>query len=49
VTNARHAEFRAAQYIREYVDRGYEIEPPFEDWEIERHYPHDHPHSGPMP
>jgi hypothetical protein len=33
VTNARHAGFRAAQYIREYVDRGYEIEPRFEDLE----------------
>jgi hypothetical protein len=31
VTNARHAEFPAARYIREYVDRGYEIEPPFEN------------------
>jgi hypothetical protein len=39
VTNARHAEFRAAQYIRGYIDRGYEIEPPFEDWEIGCHYP----------
>ncbi|TML83044.1 MAG: hypothetical protein E6G08_20880 [Actinobacteria bacterium] len=37
VTNARHAEFRAAQYTREYFDRGYEIKPPLKDWEIERH------------
>ena len=49
MTNARHAELRAAQCIRGYVDRGYEIEPPFEDLEIERHNPNDDPHSGPMP
>lgn len=35
VTNAKHAERRAAQFIRQYVDRGYTVEPPFEGWEVE--------------
>jgi hypothetical protein len=34
VTNAKHAERRAAQWIRSYVDSSYEVDPPFEDWEI---------------
>lgn len=34
VQNARHAEHRAAQYIRSYVDPTYVVEPPFEDWEV---------------
>lgn len=33
VLNAKHAEHRAAQCIRSYVERGYVVEPPFEDWE----------------
>lgn len=36
VTNARHAEQRAAQYILEYVT-GRQVDPPFEDWEVELH------------
>jgi hypothetical protein len=39
VTNAKYAEKRAAQYIRSYCDNTYEVEPPFEDWEIELHEP----------
>lgn len=49
VTNAGEAEFRAAQYIRSYIDRGYVVEPPFEDRETELHYPREYPHSGAMP
>lgn len=35
VLNYRYCENRAAQYIRSYFDRDYQIEPPLEDWEIE--------------
>lgn len=34
VLNEKHAERRAAQYIRSYVDPGYVVEPPLEDWEV---------------
>jgi hypothetical protein len=34
VVNARHAEQRAAQWLRSYIDPTYEVEPPFEDWEV---------------
>ena len=34
VLNAKQAEHRAAQFIRSYVDRAYEVTPPFEDWEV---------------
>jgi hypothetical protein len=37
VTNFREAERRAAQYIREYCDPDYVVEPPFADWEVELH------------
>jgi|ERR1041385_1910789 hypothetical protein len=33
VLNEKHAEKRAAQFIRSYVQQGYVVEPPFEDWE----------------
>lgn len=33
VLNAKHAERRAAQWIRRYVDPSYQVDPPFEDWE----------------
>jgi hypothetical protein len=39
VLNAKHAERRAAQWIRRYVDRGYVIEPPLEHWEVALHEP----------
>ena len=35
VTNAKYAEMRAAQYIREYCDPGYAPDKPLEDWEVE--------------
>jgi hypothetical protein len=34
VLNAKHAERRAAQYIRSYVQSDYVVVPPFEDWEV---------------
>lgn len=37
VCNAKAAELRAAQYIRRYVDAGYVVEPPFEEWEVALH------------
>lgn len=37
VLNSKHAEKRAAQYIRRYVDSSYKIEPELEAWEVELH------------
>lgn len=37
VTNYKYCEQRAAQYIRRYFDRTYEVTPPFLDWELELH------------
>lgn len=37
VLNAKHAEHRAAQFIRSYVERAYRVDPPFEDWEVALH------------
>ncbi len=38
VTNAKAAEKRAAQYIRQYVEGSkYVVEPPFESWEVALH------------
>ena len=34
-TNEKHAEHRAAQYIRSYCDPTYVVDPPFENWEVE--------------
>lgn len=34
-TNEKYAEHRAAQYIRWYCDPTYEVDPPFEIWEME--------------
>ncbi|WP_171182396.1 hypothetical protein [Ruegeria sp. HKCCD8929] len=39
VLNAKYAERRAAQYLRSYCDPKYEVEPPFEGWEVELHEP----------
>lgn len=33
--NYLYSEKRAAQYIRHYLDGNYEVEPPFEMWEME--------------
>lgn len=35
--NYQYSEKRAAQYIRRYFDRNYEVEPPFEPWELENY------------
>jgi hypothetical protein len=37
VGNAARASRRAAQSIRLFVEPGYVVEPPFEEWEIELH------------
>jgi hypothetical protein len=38
VTNAKHAEKRAAQFIRQYVEGArYVVEPPFAPWEVALH------------
>jgi hypothetical protein len=37
LTNAKHAEKRAAQFVRSYVDPNYTVDPPFEDWEVHLH------------
>ncbi len=37
VSNAKHAEYRAAQFIRSYVDPSYHVDPPFEDCEVALH------------
>lgn len=47
VTNAKEAEFRAAQSLRSYLDRGYPVEPPLAESELELH-PYSGPSSGPM-
>ena len=47
-TNANEAEIRAAQYIRGYCDPEYTVDPPFEDWEIDRP-PREGKKLGPMP
>ncbi|MFC5863833.1 hypothetical protein ACFPT7_16110 [Acidicapsa dinghuensis] len=39
VVNAKYAERRAAQWLRRYIDRSYEVLPPFEFWEVELHGP----------
>ncbi|MGZ4963479.1 MAG: DUF7677 family protein [Limisphaerales bacterium] len=39
VLNAKHAEKRATDYLRSYCDRSFNVEPPFEDWELELHEP----------
>ena len=35
VLNAKYAEKRATDYIRQYCDQNFKVEPKFEDWEIE--------------
>ncbi|MFI1279226.1 hypothetical protein ACH4U5_00365 [Streptomyces sp. NPDC020858] len=37
--NDGDAQYRAAQWIRERCDPGYQVEPPFEAWETELHGP----------
>ena len=37
VIDAATAQKRSAQYIREYFDKDYVVEPPFEQWELDLH------------
>lgn len=37
VLNAKRAERRAAQWLRNYIDPTYDITPPYESWEVELH------------
>ena len=39
VLNAQHAQKRATDYLRAYCVRGFKVEPPFADWELELHDP----------
>jgi hypothetical protein len=45
--NAKYAEHRAAQWIRQYCDPGYQVSPPFEGWEVELYGPP--PREDPKP
>jgi hypothetical protein len=35
--NSHIATRRAAQYLRSFTDSTYQVDPPFEDWEVELH------------
>ena len=37
VLNFEHAQKRATDYLRQYCDQTFEVNPPFEDWEIALH------------
>lgn len=37
VTNRKHAEKRATDYLRSYCDSSFRVEPPFEGWEVALH------------
>lgn len=39
VLNGQYAQQRATDYIRSYCDESFEVEPPYEDWELELHAP----------
>lgn len=39
VMNAKHAERRAAQWLRRYIDPKYKVVPSFEYWETDLHAP----------
>lgn len=39
VLNAKYAEKRATQYVRAYCDASFQVQPPFEDWELALHSP----------
>jgi hypothetical protein len=39
VINAKHAERRAAQWLRQYMEPTFEVIPPFADWEVALHEP----------
>ena len=37
ISNLKHAEKRAIDYLRSFCDPAFRVEPPFEDWEVELH------------
>lgn len=37
ITNFQHAQKRATDYLKSYCVQGFNVEPPFEGWEIELH------------
>lgn len=39
VLNGKYAEKRATDYLRAYCDESFEVDPPYEDWELELHGP----------
>jgi hypothetical protein len=39
VINAKYAEKRATDYIRQYCDSNFKLEPRYEDWEVALHSP----------
>lgn len=39
VINAKYAEKRATDYLRSYCDPKFNVDPAFEDWELELHLP----------
>lgn len=39
VLNAKYAEKRATDYLRSYLDPAFEVQPPYEDWEVCLHEP----------
>jgi hypothetical protein len=39
VLNAKYAEKRATDYIRQYCDPNFKVEPEYEDWETDLHEP----------
>jgi hypothetical protein len=39
VLNATHAHRRATDYLRTYCDPSFQVQPPFEDWELALHAP----------
>jgi hypothetical protein len=39
VLNTQYAQKRATDYLRAYCDPDFEVDPPYEDWEIELHEP----------
>lgn len=34
VLNAKYADIRATDYLKQYFDANFKIEPPYEDWEL---------------
>ncbi len=47
--NAKYAEYRAAQHVRQYCDPHYQARPRFEEWEVELFGPPDRNDAKPWP